>query len=135
MPILFPSDEWAKEFARQLNASPGFAQAYKDKDSDFYLAVEPDGALKEPAFLYLHFLHGQVVEPCMYRDRSAKKPAFIYSAPLGVWRKIMENKLHPVVATVRRQIKVEGNMIDMMRDARIMQAGMDSVKMDLVFPE
>lgn len=135
MPVLFPSDEWAKAVATQLNNSPKFAESYKDKDADLYIAVEPEGALKEPAYIYLHFAYGKVVEACMVRDRAAKKPAFVFSAPLGIWRKMFNGKLHPVVAAVKRMIKVEGNMVDMMRDARIMQSAIDGGVMDVVFPE
>ena len=135
MPILFPSDEWAKTLASQLNNSAKFAEAYKSKNTDMYLAVEPEGALKEPAYIYLHFAHGKVVEACMVRNRADKKPAYVFSASLGVWRRLMEHTLHPVVATVKRQIKVEGNMIDVMRDARIIQAIEDDGGMDVVFPE
>ncbi len=40
MAFKFPSDEWIKELARQLNASEAYEKSAKDWEGDFIFVVE-----------------------------------------------------------------------------------------------
>jgi hypothetical protein len=51
MPI-FPSDEWAKAFQDELNRSDLYAQLAKDWSATYLFAVEPEGPLTAPVYMY-----------------------------------------------------------------------------------
>jgi len=43
MAFKFPSNEWGKAFADQLNASEDYERSAKDWEGDFIFVIEPEG--------------------------------------------------------------------------------------------
>ncbi len=123
----FPSDEWIKAFADELNQSPEYAEAAKNWEGDVCYVVLPDGPLKEPVYFYTDPWHGHVRNAYMSREAPTKKATFVMSAPFSVWRKLIEGKLNPIPALARQQIKLEGNLVKMMRTTKAVQATFECV--------
>ncbi|MFQ6015072.1 MAG: SCP2 sterol-binding domain-containing protein, partial [Anaerolineae bacterium] len=96
MPIPFPSDEWIRALAEELNNSEGYAQAAAKWEGDFYFIALPEGAQTEPMYLYMDLWHGRCREAYRVEDESEKDPAYRMSAPLSTWRKVIEKKLDPI---------------------------------------
>ncbi len=115
MSIPFPSDEWIQDLSRQLHESASYGRSAKDWEGDFVFVVEPDGAYPNTAYLYLELHHGrspgaaQIASP---EDRTAE---FMMSAPYSTWRRVIEGKIDPIQAMMTRQLKVDGNMMKIMR--------------------
>ena len=115
MAIPFPSDEWIKELSRQLNASEAYQRAARDWEGDFIFAIEADAALPETAYLYLDLHHGKSPSAMQLRTREEKKPAYVLAASYSAWRRVIEGKLDPIQGMMTRQLRVQGNMMQIMR--------------------
>lgn len=115
---LFPSEEWIRAFVEELHKSEIYAAVAKDWEADLYYVVEADGALKETVYLYADMYHGKCREARIVRDPAEKNPTFTITAPLRVWRKIQQQELHPIVALVRRQLHVDGNMLKLIQNTK-----------------
>jgi putative sterol carrier protein len=134
--VMFPSDEWAKAVAGTINNSTEYAEAAKAWEGDICIVVTPEGALKEPVYVYLDLWHGKAREAYVLRDPGTKKASFIISAPLSTWRRMMEGKLNPFPAFARRQLKVEGNWIKLIGAGRGGQLAFEcAVHTPAEFPE
>lgn len=119
--LKFPSDEWIRTLKDELNASEAYAQAAKKWEGDFYFIVTPGGPLKEPVYLYMDLWHGQCREAFLAENESQKAPVFRMSAPLSVWRKVIEKKLDPIQGMMTRQLTLRGNMAMVMRNVKAAQ--------------
>ncbi len=111
----FPSDEWIKELSRQLNASETYEQSAKDWEGDFIFVVEPDDAYPETAYLYLNLYHGKSPNAALLSGPDEKQAAYLLAAPFNTWRKVIEGKLDPIQGMMTRKLKLNGNMMKIMR--------------------
>ncbi len=121
MAIKFATDEWIKALADELNKSEAYAEAAKTWEGDFYWVVEPEGELKEPAYLYIDLWHGKAREAFLAQDESVKTPEFRMWAPVSVWKAIVEKRLDVMQALITRKLKVKGNMTKIMRSVKAAQ--------------
>jgi putative sterol carrier protein len=119
--LQFPSDEWIKALCQELNQSEAYAQAAKKWEGDFYFIVSPEGSVEEPTFLYMDLWHGKCREAFLAEDESEKDPVFRMSAPLSIWRKVVEKKLDPIQGLLTRQIQLKGNMTMIMKNVKAAQ--------------
>jgi len=115
MAFRLTSDEWIKELSRLLNESESYARAAKDWEGDFIFVMEPDEGSSETAYLYLDLCHGKSPSARKLASADEKKTAFKISAPFGTWRKVVEGKLDPIQGLMMRQLKLEGDMLKIMR--------------------
>lgn len=111
----FGSEEWVKALQEAINASETYAEAAKTWEGDFYFIVEPGGPIEKEMIMYMDLWHGKCREAAVYEDRSAKTPAFVISAPLSVWRKVIDKKLDPIQGMMTRQMKIQGDMVKIMK--------------------
>ncbi|MBC7262231.1 MAG: SCP2 sterol-binding domain-containing protein [Anaerolineae bacterium] len=111
----FGSHEWVKALQEAINASEAYAEAAKTWEGDFYFIVEPGGPIEKEMVMYMDLWHGKCREAAVYEDRSAKTPAFVISAPLSVWRKVIDKKLDPIQGMMTRQMKIQGDMVKIMK--------------------
>ncbi|MEM4724165.1 MAG: SCP2 sterol-binding domain-containing protein [Candidatus Hadarchaeum sp.] len=111
----FGSEEWVKALQEAINASEAYAEAAKTWEGDFYFIVEPGGPIEKEMIMYMDLWHGKCREAAVYEDRSAKTPAFVISAPLSVWRKVIDKKLDPIQGMMTRQMKIQGDMVKIMK--------------------
>lgn len=115
MAYKFPSDEWIKELARQLNASEAYEKAAKDWEGDFVFVVEPDEAYPHTAYLFLGLYHGKSTDAAMIGGETERPAEFIIRAPFSTWRQVIEGKLDPIQGMMTRKLKLQGNMMKVMR--------------------
>jgi putative sterol carrier protein len=115
MGIQFGTDEWAKAAMAAINESPGYANAAKNWEGDFYFVIEKGAGIPETIHLYLDLWHGQCREAFKAADVSDKSPVFELSAPLKVWRGVLEKKIDPIQGLVTRRLKLKGPMMKVMK--------------------
>jgi len=111
----FASEGWVKALQEAINSSPAYAEAAKTWEGDFYFIVDAGGAIDKEIVMYMDLWHGKCREAFLVADRSAKNPAFVINAPLSVWRKVIEKKLDPVQGLMTRQLKLQGDMVKIMK--------------------
>jgi len=115
MGLKFPSDEWAKEYASQLNASEAYERAAKDWEGDFVFTVEADDTLAETAYLFVGLYHGKCTETALIASEDEREAQFIIRASATNWRKVIEGKLDPIPGMMTRKLKLKGDMMKVMR--------------------
>jgi putative sterol carrier protein len=115
MAIKFPSDEWVKALMHELNKSKAYRDAAKNWEGDFYFIIEPEGNLKERVIFYMDLWHGECHSAFVVADEGEKTPEFRIWAPLSKWRRVIEKKLDPIQGLVTRQLKLQGNLMKIMK--------------------
>lgn len=115
MGIQFGTDEWAKAAMAAINESPGYANAAKNWEGDFYFIIDKGPGIPETIHLYLDLWHGQCREAFRAADVSKKSPVFELSAPLKVWRGVLSKKIDPIQGLVTRRLKLKGPMMKVMK--------------------
>ena len=115
MGIPFATDEWAKALMAKINASEAYKKAAAKWEGDFYFVTTKGQGIAEDTYLYLDLWHGVARDAYLVEDPAAKKVAFELSAPLEVWRKVMDKKLDPIAGIMKQQLKLKGNMMTIMK--------------------
>jgi putative sterol carrier protein len=115
MALQFPSDEWIKALSDQLNTSESYEKSAKDWEGDFVFVIEPDDAYDTTAYLFLGLFHGKSPDAAMLASEDERQTEFVIHAPFGTWRQVVEGKLDPIQAMMTRKLKLEGNMMKIMR--------------------
>ena len=111
----FPSDVWIKALKDRLNNSAAYAQAAKNWEGDLYFQV--DYADRAPALLYVDLWHGQCRDAyAVTGTETAQKAAFRLSATMENFIKVLKSELDPIQAMVTGKIRVQGNMVMMMKN-------------------
>jgi putative sterol carrier protein len=118
MAFRFPSEEWVKALAREMNKSTAYRNAARNWEGDFYFIIEPEGSLKETVILYMDLWHGECRSASLVTSEEEKKPEFRMSAPLSKWRRVIDKKLDPIQGMVTRQLKLEGNLMKIMKQPK-----------------
>jgi putative sterol carrier protein len=119
--VRFGSDAWVQALHNELNTSKAYEDAAKNWEGDFYFVVNPEGAVKDPMFLYMDLWHGKSREAFVVKDADAKKPAFVMSGPYGKWKKVVLAQLDPIQALMTGQLKLKGNMVMVMKNVKAAQ--------------
>jgi putative sterol carrier protein len=112
----FPSAEWTAAFEQVVNSSDAYANAAKGWEGDIVFIVDDskDG-------IYLDLWHGKC-RKSEYLSASAGVPAeFKISAPLAKWQAVLNGKLDPIQGMVTRQLKLEGNLVKIMKNVKSAQ--------------
>ena len=115
MALKFPSDEWIKELSRRLNDSESYEKSAKDWEGDFVFVVEPDATYAETAYLFLGLYHGKSPDAAVLASESERPAEFVIRAPFSAWRQVIEGKLDPIQGMMTRKLKLQGNMMKIMR--------------------
>lgn len=116
MGILFPSDEWIKAAMAAVNNSDTYKEAAKSWEGDLVFVVTAIPDERKVVELYMDLWHGacraafEVTEPM--------DSEFVITAPLPVWRNVLEGKLDPIRGLVSRKLKMKGNMMKVMKAPR-----------------
>jgi putative sterol carrier protein len=115
MSYKFPSPEWVVEFEKQINGSDAYANAAKTWEGDITLVIEGG------AGIYLDLWHGKCRAAEYLGDPDVKAPEFKITADMEKWKKVLANKLDPVQGMVTRQIKLDGNLVKIMKNVKAAQ--------------
>ncbi|MGD2041832.1 MAG: SCP2 sterol-binding domain-containing protein [Anaerolineae bacterium] len=118
MAYKFPSDEWIKAMAEEVNESEAYRKSATKWEGDFYFAVEPGPGLPEPVILYIDLWHGEARDAFEVADESEKEPEFTIRAPVATWRRVIGKKLDPIQGMITGQLKLSGTMSKVMRFPR-----------------
>jgi putative sterol carrier protein len=115
MAIEFGTDAWVKALMAEVNNSEAYAQAAKTWEGDFYFVVDQGPGVPEGVYMYMDLWHGECRDAFAVDDPGQKEPAFVLSAPLPIWRKVLDKKLDPIRGLMTRQLKLKGNMMKIMK--------------------
>ncbi len=115
MAILFPSDDWIKAAMVEVNKSADYAEAARNWEGDIIFAVTAIPGKREGVQLYMDLWHGKCREAVEVTDPSSQSSEFVITAPLPVWRKVLEGKVDPIRGLVSRQLKMKGNMMKVLK--------------------
>lgn len=111
----FMSDEWTKAYQDVLNHSAAYRDAAAQWEGDFYFICMPNETTITPLCAYLDLWHGECREALRVADQATRQPEFIIRATLPVWQDVLSGKLDPIKGLMSRQIKLEGNMIKVLK--------------------
>ena len=115
MSIRFPSDEWTQELCRVLNNSELYAVAAKKWEGDIVLVID------DVAGVYLDLWHGECRKAEYLIDPSSAKAEFAISAGMDKWTAILNGELDPIQGLVKRQLKLDGNLVKIMKNLKAAQ--------------
>lgn len=115
MTIPFPSDEWVKAIATELNKSTEYKQAAKNWEGDICFVITAGAGVAKDTYLYMDLWHGDCRDAYQIQEGGPIKSEFKISGTLPTWRKVLEGKLDPIMALMGRQLKLEGNMAKVMK--------------------
>ena len=115
MPIPFPTDEWIKAAKVEINKSDKYKEAAKNWEGDLVFAVMAVPDKVKGVSLYMDLWHGECRDAYEISDPSSQSSEFVITAPLPVWRKVIEGKLDPIRGLVSRQLKMKGNMMKVLK--------------------
>ncbi len=136
MAYLFPSQEWAQQLQLEVNRSPEYASSAKNWEGDFYFIVDPVKPGELPKKMYVDLWHGKCRNAYAVDGAGDKKPEFTIAGSMATYRRIFEHKLDPIQALMTRQLKLQGNMMKIMRSVK---ATLDLVnccsKIDTQYPQ
>lgn len=119
--IPFGSPEWLLALQQELNHSPAYADAAKNWEGDFYFVIQPEGPLSETLYLYMDLWHGECRAAYVVEEKESKHPAFVMSGPYGKWKRIVSGELDPLQGLATGQLKLKGNMIQVMKSVKAAQ--------------
>jgi putative sterol carrier protein len=111
----FPSDEWIRAMAEEVNKSESYRKSATKWEGDFYFVAEPGPGVPEPVFLYIDLWHGEARSAGAVADEGEKNPEFVIRAPVSTWRRVIEKKLDPIQGMITGQLKLKGTMSKIMR--------------------
>ena len=113
MPV-FPSKEWCEEAVRLANADPETSLAGAGWTGDFGAVVEAEpGKLARTFVAHLVPKDGRVVRFRVLADPDdleELEPAYLARAPYSVWKGLLQGRLDPVEAVLKRHISVQGDL-------------------------
>jgi len=115
MGIEFATDEWIKALMAEMNASDAYGKAAKNWEGDFYFVVDAGDGLAETAYMYMDLWHGECRAAYKVADPAEKKPAFVMSAPVSVWRQVFEKKMDPIRGMMSGKLKLQGNKMKVLK--------------------
>jgi len=115
MTFRFPSDEWIKAMAEEVNKSESYRKSALKWEGDFYFICEPGPGLEEASVLYIDLWHGEARAAYAVADEGDMAPEFVIRAPVNTWRRVIEKKLDPIQGMITGQLKLSGTMSKIMR--------------------
>ena len=117
----FPSPEWAEKYCEALNNNEKYEKAGKGWVWPILFLVEdlPEDSKAQypgqPGFV-LYLENGKCKKVEWYDDASNADAPYVLSAKYKAWLDIIEGKLNPLTAIVRRKLKlVKGDYGTVMR--------------------
>ncbi len=128
MAVKFPSDEWVKEFANQINGSKAYEESGKDWEGDWIFIVEADDAYPKTVYFFIGLYHGKVTDAAMIETETARDAQYFMRGSFTTWRKTIEGKLDPIQGLMMRKFKLKGNLTKVLRYPRSAKELVNCVK-------
>jgi putative sterol carrier protein len=115
MSYKFPSPPWVEAFEKEINSSDAYANAAKTWEGDITLVIEGGPGI------YLDLWHGKCRAAEFMTDPDGKSPEFKITTDMEKWKRVLAGKLDPVQGMVTRQIKLDGNLVKIMKNVKAAQ--------------
>lgn len=136
MALPFPSDEWIKAAMVKINNSKAYQDAAQSWEGDLVFVITAVPGQKSESHLYMDLWHGQCRNAYEVAEPGSQESEFVISAPLPVWRKVLEGKLDPIRGLMSRQLKMQGNMMKVMKAPKAAIELVNScAQVDTIWPE
>ena len=118
MSVPFPTDEWIKAAMVEVNKSADYKEAAKNWEGDIVFVVTAIPDERKQVRLYMDLWHGECRDAYEIADPAGSDPEFTITGPLPVWRKVLEGKLDPIRGLVSRQLKLQGNLMKVVKQPK-----------------
>jgi putative sterol carrier protein len=115
MAVPFPTDEWIKAAMLEINKSADYQKAAEGWEGDIVFVVTAIPDERKEVHLYMDLWHGECREAYEIADPAGSESEFTITAPLPVWRKVLEGKLDPIRGLMSRQLKLRGNLMKVVK--------------------
>jgi len=115
MAYTFPSAEWTAALEEQINNSDAYAQSAKTWEGDILFVVEGAGGM------HLDLWHGKCRGSSYVENPANAKAEYRITAPADKWKSVLTGKLDPIQGMVTRQLKLEGNLVKIMKNVKAAQ--------------
>ena len=115
MSFQFPSDEWVQQLMEVVNSSQAYKEAAAKWEGDLVFLIQPGAGLAQESYLYLDLWHGDCRSAKQLQSASEEKAAFEISAPLVIWRDVLEGRLDPIRGITSRKLKLKGNLMKVLK--------------------
>lgn len=115
MAYKFPSDEWTAAFEEKINSSDAYANAAKTWEGDILLVIEGSSGI------YLDLWHGKCRRSEHMPSPDGVPAEFKITATMPKWQNVLAGKLDPVQGMVTRQLKLDGNLVKIMKNVKAAQ--------------
>ena len=116
MSIPFPSTEWTKALCRVLNDSSAYAKAAQKWEGDLLLVIDDVGGV------YLDLWHGACRKADYTEEPDTNNAEFVISGSMEQWTSVLRGEVDPIQGLVKRQLKLKGNLVKIMKNAKAAQA-------------
>ena len=111
----FPSVEWTAALCEAVNTSAAYAKAAKKWEGDLILQIDDQRGV------YLDLWHGECRKATYYEDAGEVDAEFCIAASMKQWRDILTGKLDPIQALMKRQLKLDGNLVKILKNVKAAQ--------------
>lgn len=118
MAIPFPSEAWIKMAMDEVNKSLAYRDAAATWEGDLVFVVTAIPGKTEPVQLYMDLWHGECRDAFRVKDGSGQKSEFVITAPLLVWREVIEGRLDPIRGLMSRKLRMKGNMMKVIKSPK-----------------
>lgn len=121
MSYVFPSEEWVAALKEQINASEEYQQSAADWEAGdvcFRVQANPDIGLSEDGYIWLDLYHGQCRDAQLVDAEKGESARFVITATYDRWKQLITGQLDPVTAMMMGQMKVKGNLGELIRYTR-----------------
>lgn len=115
MAFKFPSAEWTEALVAKVNSSDAYAQAAKSWEGDLLFVVEGGSAI------YMDLWHGKCRAAEYVENAENKSAEFRIIGSPEKWQKVLTGKLDPIQGMVTRQLKLEGNLVKIIKNVKAAQ--------------
>jgi len=109
------TEAWALALKGEVNKSDGYRMASQTWEDDFYFIVTKGGPITEDLCVYVDLWHGECRDAFKVIDSSVKSPSFEISAPVDIWKKVVNKELNPIKGIMTRQLLLKGNMLKVLK--------------------
>jgi putative sterol carrier protein len=122
---LFGTQEWQDDFCAALNKDAPYIEAAKDFEGDMICIVLPEEGVSERSLtLYFDPYHGKIRHWDLLASPMERRADYVLSGKYSVWKKICQGELDMLRAVMFRQLKVEGKIMNLMKQTKASRAMM-----------
>ncbi len=124
MAYVFPSDDWLKEYHKQINSSEEYKKAAADWTAGAVVLIlnrDPKIGLNEDFCMWLDLHKGVCREAKRVSMDEAEKAPFVISGDYGRWKQVMMKELDPVKGMMQGKLKLKGALPTIVRFVKASQ--------------